>query len=690
MTSIRFSVCILFALLVPIGIGEPTEASGLRHNLDVTLVPEENRLYGVDSIEASIGGRTELSFFLSRRASVSKLIVGGRPSKFRFENGVLRLKLDPKMDLKAVRIIVHYEAVFNDPVPTHPINTDNPGYGVTGTISSKGCFLLAGAGWYPESEIGKASYHVNITAPSGMIALTAGRPLGHLTEGGKTVSRWEISQPVEGLSLSAGPYRIKERYLDRIRIATYFFPESISLADRYLEASEKFIRRYEKLFGPYPFEQFAIVENFFQTGYGFPSYTLLGSRVLRLPFIPDTSLGHEIAHCWWGNGVLIDDESGNWSEALATYVADYLNMELLGAAEARDYRLQMLRNYTALASTEAEFPLAGFRSRFDPESKVIGYDKGAMVFHMLRKRLGDESFWTALREIYRTRCFEKVSWKDFQSVFERIYGQPLGLFFDQWIFRKGAPELALKGVSRIRSDRGYRVTGIVEQEDPTYDLRQVDITVETASSTHRKRLNVSGSSTVFEWSMEEMPVRIRLDPDSHLLRKLHPSEMPASINSLKGSQDLLVILADGLPIEVRDSAHLLIRSLGLKQGTTVSETKLESTKIEGRDLLIIGSPRREPLLNRLPDLVRLEIDRFTVDGRLYDRSGDAFFGVFEHPTDKDRAAAVFFPLSVAAVNPAAEKITHYGKYSYLVFREGGNREKGIWPIDRTPMEVRWK
>ena len=62
--------------------------------------------------------------------------------------------------------------------------------------------------------------------------------------------------------------------------------------------------------GPYPFPKFAIVENFFPTGYGFLSYTLLGGSVLKLPFIPETSLRHEIAHSWWGNGVLVDYAAG--------------------------------------------------------------------------------------------------------------------------------------------------------------------------------------------------------------------------------------------------------------------------------------------------------------------------------------------------------------------------------------------
>ncbi len=47
-------------------------------------------------------------------------------------------------------------------------------------------------------------------------------------------------------------------------------------------------------------------------------YTLLGRTVIKMPFIVYTSLGHEIAHNWWGNSVFVDQKKGNWCEGLAT------------------------------------------------------------------------------------------------------------------------------------------------------------------------------------------------------------------------------------------------------------------------------------------------------------------------------------------------------------------------------------
>ena len=95
-----------------------------------------------------------------------------------------------------------------------------------------------------------------------------------------------------------------------VDLYTYFYPDNASLAARYLDAAARYLTFYSDLFGPYPFEKFAVVENFFPTGYGFPSFTLLGSSIIRLPFIIDTSFPHEIAHSWWGNAIQVDAERG--------------------------------------------------------------------------------------------------------------------------------------------------------------------------------------------------------------------------------------------------------------------------------------------------------------------------------------------------------------------------------------------
>ena len=70
----------------------------------------------------------------------------------------------------------------------------------------------------------------------------------------------------------------------------YLREPDAALADRYLSATARYIEMYRGLIGPYPYGKFALVENFWETGYGMPSFTLLGPHGHPLPVHPDVFL----------------------------------------------------------------------------------------------------------------------------------------------------------------------------------------------------------------------------------------------------------------------------------------------------------------------------------------------------------------------------------------------------------------
>jgi len=431
--SAAFWICLI--AFVVAGACRPAHAASLQiaHELSIELVPTAHLLLGRDQMSIRVDDRRKLVFSLSDRVTQIQVEVEGKPRTFKFSSSELEIPLETDERRRTLEVFIAYEAVFNDPLPVDPLNTDNPGFGVTASISEAGTFLLSGAGWYPDLVDSQDTFVLRVKAPEGILAVTAGVGLGHTTEDGKTISEWRIDHPLRGLALSAAAYRVSALKVGEVTALTYFMPQSQDLAPAYLEATARYLRLYSDLFGPYPFPKFAVVENFFPTGFGFPSYTLLGSTVMRLPFILTTSLGHEIAHCWWGNGVFVDFESGNWSEALTTYVSDYLYKEMESPAEARNYRLNALRSYAELVPPARDFPLVRFMSRTDTITKAIGYDKGVMVFHMLRRMLGEEAFWGGLRDLFREKLFLPASWGDLCQAFERRSGQPLNAFFDQWL-----------------------------------------------------------------------------------------------------------------------------------------------------------------------------------------------------------------------------------------------------------------
>ena len=679
----------ILALLLALFLAYPAKtAPGMiepvRHDLSVVLFPAEGLLRAVDLITLPPGDGLPPRFSLSGNARVTSVSVNREEVPFAQDNGALTVNGKAGQGGKRSVVRVAYEGKFLDRPPEDPVNTEDPSYGVAGTISPAGVFLGDGAGWYPEAPGQNAAFRVRVEAPEGIEAVTAGRRVRRETSGGRTVSEWEISRPIRSLALSAGRYVVRDRMVDNVLISTYFLPGNDPLSGKYLDASERYLRLYSELLGPYPFEKFAVVENFFPTGYGFPSWTLLGSTVVSLPFIVDSSLGHEIAHSWWGNGVFVDPRGGNWSEGLTTYVADHLYKETASAAEGREYRLKILRDYATLVPQGSDFPVERFTARSDPATQAVGYGKAAMIFHMARRETGDEAFWAGLRSVARDRLFRPASWDDLSERWSAAAGREMGPFFRRWIGSAGAPVLSLSDVRAERDGNGWTVTGHLRQEKPAYDLK-VPLRLETAGEPVDLPVPLSGEQAAFVIVSDGRPTSLILDPDVDLFRRLHPSEIPPTVNAIRGSADLAVVVAKGFPRETAEAARILLAAMGREHLPLLREEETSPEEIAGRDVLYFGLPSgRGYLPTALPQGLSLAPGKFTLNGTEFAAPGDALFAVLPHPSAVGRVAAIFLPISPEAANAAGRKIPHYGKYGYLAFSQGKNREKGTWVAHDSP------
>ncbi len=661
--------------LIPVMVSAVEEGPPIdRQEIAVTLVPEVHLLLGESRLTVA-AGVTKLTLSLARTTRIEWVTASGQGVPNSFVNGTLTLSLPETPRQGTVTVTIRYRAVFNDPVAEHPVSSEDPTYGVDGVITPRGTFLGSGAGWYPVPSSTPRHRSVHIEAPAGTEALTAGKRVARGTVQGVTSSSWEELRPVGELSLSAGPYRIEERRVDGIDLYTYLYPDNAALSARYLDAAAKYLRFYTGLFGPYPFEKFAVVENFFPTGYGMPSYTLLGSTVIRLPFIIDTSFPHEIAHCWWGNGIQVDMAQGNWSEGLATYLADYLLKEKSSAAEGRDYRLQILTDYAALVALDRDFPLARFTSRVDPMSRAIGYGKSAMLFHMIRSQIGDRPFFAALRDLCRERLFRSASWDDFVRAFSRSAGYDLAPIIEQWLSRPGGPHLALTEVSLLREGVGWTVSGTVRQTPPFYELK-LPLRLETAGDPVQQTLTVTGERTSFRMSLAVPPKRLRLDPDTDLFRILAIEEIPATVNRLKGTTRLLAVVTKGCRVQP-ETFRLFLESLGQAGVEVINEAALDESRVRDHDLLFCGVPQDLPLLPRLPEGMTASGSGVALNGEQFSAADSLLFVVGQHPVAPGQVTALYLPLSDGAAQRYGRKISHYGKYSYLLFAGGENRRKGV-------------
>jgi aminopeptidase N len=652
--------------------GETRGPAVERQDIFVTLAPASHSLTGTSTIRFAAGTR-RVALRLAPSASVDSVTAAGRPVPFSFAGGLLSLELPGGRAGEAVT--VSYRASFNDPVSRSPGASEDPSYGVSAAITAEGTFLGDGALWYPVPAQTPARRSLEIQAPAGIEGVSFGKRTSRATSAGVTRSRWEEARPVGVLSLCAGPYRVEDRKLDGIEIHSYLYPDNAALAPRYLDAAAKYLKFYSELFGPYPFEKFAVVENFFPTGYGFPSFTLLGGSVIRLPFIVDTSFPHEIAHSWWGNGIEVG-AGGNWCEGLVTYLADYLLKERRSPAEGREYRQQLLIDYASLVTPATDFPLRDFTSRSDPASRAIGYGKGAMVFHMVRSRIGDAAFFQALREVVREKMYGAATWSDFERAFSRASVRDQASFLGQWLARPGGPRLSLAEVASSRVAGGWSVSGSVLQEGPGFEL-PLPLRLETAGGPVSSPVPVAGVRTRFQISSAAAPRRLLLDPDVDAFRILSPGEIPATVNSIKGSRQLLGVLTENCRAS-GESFRDLLASLSQGSARVVREGDLAAGEAGTHDLVFCGAPRDRSLLPTAPEGTQLSGSGFSAEGVTYPAPDGLLFLVQKLP-GSGRVAALFQPLSEAAARQYAPKITHYGKYGHLVFAGGANRQKGTVP-----------
>lgn len=548
-----------------------------------------------------------------------------------------------------------------------------------GVIEPKGVFLDANSGWYPRVPDTLQTFQMDVQLPDGWIAVSQGAGPG---DSGTGPSRWTETRPQEDIYLVAGPYKLYRSDSGGIEAQVYLHEPDPELAKRYLDATHRYIAHYSDLIGPYPFAKFALVENFWETGYGMPSFTLLGPSVIRLPFIIHTSYPHEILHNWWGNSVFVDYASGNWCEGLTDYLADYWLKEQAG--QGTEARRDILKSYGDYVRTGEDFPLVDFRGRHDMASQDIGYGKAAMVFNMLRRRLGDPIFDAGLKRFYAENKFRKASYADLRNAFERVSRQDLRGFFDAWTTQPGAPLLGLADVRVEKDGNGYRLTGDIQQRQsgPDFPL-QVPVVIEQEQDAPvTLHVDSDGADSRFTAQLKSQPTRVAVDPGFDVFRALLPGETPITLSNLFGSDAGLILIPANAPSALRQAYHQLARSwqAGHPNWRIQDDDALERLP-EDRPVWLLGWK------SRYLETFAKDAPGFSIDpaGKSVKIAGEDVDTASETPVLtrqlNGRALAWMAAPDASQVPALTRKLPHYGKYSYLVFSgpDSSNRLKGQWP-----------
>ncbi|MGH7542564.1 MAG: M1 family metallopeptidase, partial [Gemmatimonadota bacterium] len=400
--------------------------------------------------------------------------------------------------------------------------------------------------WFPgiDHPSDKATVRFEVSAPSWMEVVANGYLVDRVDLGDRrTRTRWAETAgiPTYCMVIGAADFAIVEAGEGAgVPVSHWTYPaDSLAGAAAFARSTE-IVAFYDSLFGPYPYEKLAHVQS--STRYGgmenssaiFYGEEVIGEAALdpatagRAAGVPGVDeltglVAHETVHQWFGDAVTEADWRHLWlSEGFATYFAAVF-FELHGGNTGRGpaelaRRMRDMREEVIAYHLETPEPVYGEESR-EYESLLTpnNYQKGAWVLHMLRRQVGDEAFFGAIRRYYSALRDENAWTADFERIVEETSGQDLGWFFAQWLGRADLPVL----LRETTSGEDGRTRIVVRQPQAGGPFRlDVELELRWEGGGRRERIVMEEPETVLEVHTPRPLQEIEIDPDAWLLHEL--------------------------------------------------------------------------------------------------------------------------------------------------------------------------
>ncbi len=245
--------------------------------------------------------------------------------------------------------------------------------------------------------------------------------------------------------------------LDSLFLSVDANPRQTGRGRQVAATAESVARYYSSLVGdcPYPSLSMALIESDTPGGHS-PAYASIINQPLAgtgvtwsndpasFPSYPEFFIAHEVAHQWWGQAVGWRNYHEQWlSEGFAQYFAALYARHSRGEAAFGDLIRRMARWGR---ETSAQGPISlGYRlGHIRGDSRVfraLVYNKSAVVLDMLRRIVGDRTFFHSLQRFYLDGRFRRVGTTDVRAAFEREAGRSLDQFFEGWVYSSAVPKV---------------------------------------------------------------------------------------------------------------------------------------------------------------------------------------------------------------------------------------------------------
>ena len=411
------------------------------------------------------GSRSAFSVDLDSVFTVNSVAVNGEAlaaSQYRNVGGELQITPSSEVTLP-LTVTISYEGQPRIPVRA-PWDggvmwekTPDGANWLATAVQGEGCDLFWPCIDQPHGEPNQTDLHIQVPKP--LVAASNG-VLVDVTDNGDTRTyHWQTrsAHNTYGIALNIAPYEKLETtyssiYGNTYPIVYYHLPGNEQQAKVLFDEIPTMLTFFERMIGPYPFgnEKVGVAQTP-HLGMEHQTINAYGNEYKKDEFGFDWLLQHEFAHEYFGNQVTNDNWDHMWiHEGLGSYMqplfAQYLSGDVAYMTYLNNQRKGLINTPPIVSNKLMEVEQV-YERGVGPALDI--YYKGSWIMHTLRNLIGDDAFFSAVRElVYGTDQPKPGNFttiyrntQDFIEIVNRRTGKDLSWFFDVYLYQPKLPKL---------------------------------------------------------------------------------------------------------------------------------------------------------------------------------------------------------------------------------------------------------
>jgi len=382
-------------------------------------------------------------------------------------------------------------------------------------------------GWWPcKQDLNDKidSLEVSIATDERYVPVSNGLLIAQTLDGIKTISFFEHNYPIPAylVAIAITNYDVYRHTVDNngnpFDIVNYVYPENLASAKSQTGVTVDIMNLFTQLFEEYPFAD----EKYGHAQFGWGG----GMEHTTVSFMGDFNRGliaHELAHQWFGNKITCGSWKDIWlNESFATYLTGLTVENLDGETPFKDWRESIVNNVTSASGGAVYLSDADTTSVSRIFDGRLSYRKGAMVLHMLRKKLGDILFFQGMKaylaDVNLAYAYAKTP--DFIANMETVSGQDLTEFFSDWIYNQGHPSYTLTWYQPQVNQLKIRINQTQSHASVSFFEAPVPVRVHgSGGEVLDLFLDNTFDGEEFLETINFQVTQVEFDPDAHLISK---------------------------------------------------------------------------------------------------------------------------------------------------------------------------